>query len=347
MSDHTSTYRFAPRQEGGVARPLPPAGRHRERRGRLLALVSVLGARQPLVGLAFLALGAIVAFAPIGGRPLVAWWAPLAARLCGRRGATAPLSEHSLRRGRGVRPASVSAPIRWHLSGMGRLVIRPVPTPLGEVAVADLSGGRRSASVTFALSGPRFGLVDAEEQARALGSWGQLLGALARESRELQRLQLTERIVPDDLAPHFAYLAEVADGAEPGALATYRRELELLAGTAVRHEVLLTATLGKSGRSGHADVVASECVRLTNLLDSAGFLARPLDTVALASTIRSILDPEGAVVLGEDTAVARAAGMASLVGHLRHGLRTPRELRSVRAATPPGRTGVGLAARPR
>ena len=298
MNEHTSTYRFAPRQEGGVlglSRPQVVTSSA----GVLLALVSVLGARQPIVGLAFLALGAIVAFAPIGGRPLVAWWAPVAARFLGRRGATAPLSEHSLSQGKGVRPASLSAPIRWHLSGVGRLVIRPVPTPVGEVAVADVSGGQRSASVTFALSGPRFGLVDGEEQARALGSWGQLLGALARESRELQRLQLTERIVPDDLAPHFAYLAEVADGAEPGALATYRRELELLAGTAVRHEVLLTATLGKSGRSGHADVVSSECVRLANLLDSAGFVGRPLDTVALASTIRSILDPEGEVVRDE------------------------------------------------
>lgn len=291
MTDTTPTYRFAPRHESGIlgcSRSQVVAASA----GVLLALVAVLGARQPVAGLGFLALGAALAFTPVGGRPLVSWWAPVAARVIGRRGSVAPPRQHELHLGSGVTSPDGPSSIRWHLPGVGRLLIRPVRTPVGEVGVADLSGSHRAASVTFALSGPRFGLADPDEQARALGSWGQLLGALARDSRELQRLQLTERLVPDDLSPHFAYLADVAGCADPTAAAVYRAELDSLAGSAVRHEVLLTATLGRAGRSGSHDVVATECGRLAHLLDHAGFVARPLSADELGRTLRSILDPD-------------------------------------------------------
>ena len=309
----TPTYHFAPRHENGVlglARSQVVAGSV----GVVLSLVAVLGARQPLAGLACIGLGALVAFTPISGRPLVTWFAPLSAQLIGRGRAKAPLARNRLRPGRGIEMGHQSGPIRWHLPGVGRCVIRRVPTDFGEVGVADVSGGNRAASLTFALSGPRFGLTDPDEQARALGSWGQLLGALARESKELKRLQLTERLVPDDLGGQWRFLASLGSVADPSAQRIYRSQLESLAGQAVRHEVLLTVTLGRSSRNEQA--IATECARLADLLDAAGFVAHPLSAVALARSLRSILDPESTILDELD-------GDDPLDGELEAGLHAP------------------------
>jgi len=172
-------------------------------------------------------------------------------------------------------------------------------TYLGEVGVADVTGSRRSASLTFVLTGPRFGLADADEQARAVASWGQLLGALARDSRQIQRLQLTERVAPDDLMSQRRFLAPVAASADPSSLAIYRAQLESLEGRAVRHEVLLTVTLGRLGNSSFESAVVTECVRIGELLDTAGFAARPLGALELASSLASVLDPLSRGQLGD------------------------------------------------
>jgi hypothetical protein len=311
------TYHFAPRHESGVlglARSQVAAGCV----GVVFALVAVLGARQPLAGLGCIGLAAVVTFTPIGGRPLVSWFGALSAQLIGHRHAAAPLARAQLRSGRGVEMEQHSTPIRWHLPGVGRLVIRPVPTALGEVGVADISGANRSASITFTLSGPRFGLTDPDEQARALGSWGQLLGALARESKELKHLQLTERLVPDDLAAQWHFLASLGSITDPSARRIYQSELESLAGQAVRHEVLLTATLGRSGRDQQA--IATECTHLVDLFDASGFVARPLSAVALARELRSILDPE--------STIGELDGSDRLDGELEAARHAPRSWRS-------------------
>ncbi len=227
--NETPTYRFGPRRESGVL-GLARSQLAIVSTSVVLALLAVLGARQILAGFGLLALGAVVAFAPAGGRPLVTWIGPLARRLSKPTSATAPLRQHGLRAGAGIDPPAPTASVPWQLPGLGRLVIWPALTYLGEVGVADVTGSRRSASLTFVLTGPRFGLADADEQARAVASWGQLLGALARDSRQLQRLQLTERVVPDDLKSQQRFLAPVAASADPSSLAIYRAQLESLEG---------------------------------------------------------------------------------------------------------------------
>ncbi len=208
--------------------------------------------------------------------------------------------------------APVGSSLRSNLPGLGRLVIVPVPTAIGEVGVADVSGNRRSVALTFALSGPRFGLADVGEQARALGAWGQLLGALARDHRDLHRVQLTERIAPDDLsAPWRSPTQRRGRGSDPAALAAYREHLELLSGQAVRHEVLLTVTLGHLGRERFATAVATECERVGGLVESAGFSARPLPAIGLAAAINGALDPERTLLGNEVGNVAPRAWQAS------------------------------------
>jgi hypothetical protein len=317
MNEPPTTYRFGPREESGVF-GLAQAQVLAVTTGAVLALVAVLAAHQPVAGLGLLALAGFVAFAPVAGRPLVTWLGPFGARIGRKKGATAPLSRHHLRTGAGIDAPARRAPVRWHLPGLGRLVISPVATYLGEVGVADVAGSRRSVSLTFVMTGPRFGLTDPDEQGRALGSWGQLLGALARDSHRLQRLQLTERLVPDDLRSQRGFLARVAATADHHAQAIYAAELESLQGRAIRHEVLLTVTLDRLGRSGFENAVATECDRLVELLDGAGFTARPLGTLELASSLRAMLDPLDSGLFDE-LVTAESTG-----GQLAAGLHAPR-----------------------
>jgi len=97
------TYRFGPRRESGVL-GLARSQLAAVSTSVVLALLAVLGARQPLAGLGLLALGAVVAFAPAGRRPLVTWIGPLASRLSKPTSATAPLRHHGLRAGTGIDP---------------------------------------------------------------------------------------------------------------------------------------------------------------------------------------------------------------------------------------------------
>ncbi|HTW97255.1 MAG TPA: SCO6880 family protein, partial [Acidimicrobiales bacterium] len=305
MSESPS-YQFAPRQGAGLLGlglgQLVAIGT-----GLLGAVVGLLGAHAPGPAVGCLVLGAAVAFVPVAGRPFVAWLSPLAGILGARRGATAPLSErHVLRAGGGIETNEPGLPIRWQLPGLRRLVISSVETPLGEVGVADPSGSGRACSVTFALSGPRFGLADPESQARAIASWGQLLGALARDGA-ISKLQLTERVAPDDLSTQWRFLAG-AEAATPASKATYRDQLESLAGRVLRHEVLLTAILGRSRRTELASSVAAESAHLADQLAAAGFSARPLGAAELAAVLRSILDPDGAGVFDSARPAGRDAG---------------------------------------
>ncbi|HTX01279.1 MAG TPA: SCO6880 family protein [Acidimicrobiales bacterium] len=314
------TYQFAPRQGAGLLGlglgQLVAIGA-----GLLGALVALLGPHAPGPAFGCLALGASIAFVPVAGRQLVAWLSPLAGALTGRRGATAPLSDrHVLRPGGGIETDEAGLPIRWQLPGLRRLVIRPVETAIGEVGVADPSGAGRACSVTFALSGPRFALADPESQARAIASWGQLLGALARDGG-ISGLQLTERIAPDDLSRQWRFLAGAGQAA-PAARAIYRAELESLAGQVLRHEVLLSATLRRMRRAELAPSVAAQSVHLAEQLGAAGFSARPLGAGELAGVLRSILDPDGAAVFD----AARPGGRAA--GTLRPAALAPRAWRS-------------------
>ena len=166
----------------------------------------------------------------------------------------------------------------------------------GALGIAQFGSTGRGASFTVSLSGPRFGLVDVDAQTRALSSWGQLLGSVARSGAELERIELCERVVPDDLAGQWAFLESVATTADRRARAIYRAELDELAGTAVRHEVLLTAVLARGGRHVEA-AAASACTVLVAQLEAAGFAARPLDLPALAASLRAGLDPVGVTPL--------------------------------------------------
>ena len=291
------SYRFGPRREGSLF-GLATSQIVTLVIATTLALVAILAARSALVGLGLLGLGATAAFLPIAGRAAVTWFGPVAGRLGSPKRGAAPLSAQRLGTKAGIaRETSRSSErVAWHLPGLARLTLRSVEMAHGALGIAQFGSAGRGASFTVSLSGPRFGLVDVDAQTRALSSWGQLLGSVARSGAELERIELCERVVPDDLAGQWAFLESVATTADRRARAIYRSELDELAGTAVRHEVLLTAVLARGGRHVEAAAV-SACTVLVAQLEAAGFAARPLDLPALAASLRAGLDPVGVTPL--------------------------------------------------
>ena len=301
MSD-LPTYRFGPRQEGaalGLSRAqLVSAGI-----AGALAMLLVLAGHDVLAGLGALILGAAVTFVPLAGRPLVAWLSPSASHLFSRRSARSPLIRHELRAGDGITPLRPATVASWHLPGLGALRIERVSGALGDIGVAAIGSARREVSFTIELTGPRFGLADPHDQVRALTAWGQVLGALAHESGRLRRLQVLERVEPDDLALQHAFVANACRNGDRQAIALYRAELDALAGQALRHEVYLTVSLGRLPARDVAQTVTSEATRLSDLLAESGFAAHVLTPGQLGAALRSSLDPAAS-----DIAAALASG---------------------------------------
>lgn len=300
MSD-VPTYRFGPRQEAaalGLSRPqLASAGLT-----GALAMLLVFSGHHALAGVGALVLGGAVTFVPLGGRAVVCWLPPLASHLTARKHALAPLAYHELRPGGGISTVRPSPVARWHLPGLGALRIERVESPCGDLAIAEIGTVRREVSFTFELTGPRFGLADPHDQARALTAWGQLLGALAHDGGRLRRLQVLERVEPDDLALQHAYTATACRGGDRQAIALYRAELDALAGRALRHEVFLTVALGRLHERDVGHIVAGEAARLAELLEGAGFEARSLTPGELVALLRASLDPASGAIA---SAIAR------------------------------------------
>ena len=296
MSD-LPAYRFGPRREGSLF-GLAPSQTVVIAASVVLALVAILAARAPLIGLVTLGIGAVFAFCPVAGRSAVTWLGPICGQFTQQHRGTAQRASHLLRPEGGIAPDDEGGRDRvtWHLPGLGRLVVRNVEMKGIRLGVAQFGTARHGASFTLSLAGPRFGLTDAIAQSRALDSWGQLLGTVARSNGDLERIELVERVVPDDLAAEWAFLAQIASVGDRRARAIYRAELDELAGEAIHHEVLLTAVLTRAGRRVE-EAAASACAALMDQLDAAGFSASPLDAASLTESLRQGLDPVSATAL--------------------------------------------------
>ena len=294
MSDLPS-YRFGPRQER-VAFGLSRAQLTSAAVSASIAMLLVFARHGALTAAGILVLGAAVTFAPVGGRPLVSWAPLLTSHFGARKHAVAPLARHELRSGGGITTVQRSPVARWHLPGLGALRIERVEGPLGELAIAAIGSVRPEVSFTFELTGPRFALADPHDQARALLAWGQLLDALASDNGRLRRIQVLERVEPDDLMLQHAYAGSACRLGDRRALELYRAELDALAGRALRHEVFLTVALGRLPEREVGPIVTGEAARLSGLLEDAGFEARCLTPGELAGVLRTSLDPASGAI---------------------------------------------------
>jgi len=144
-------------------------------------------------------------------------------------------------------------------------------------------------SFTLCVSSPHFSLVDEDEQARIVSSWGEVLCSCA--SSGIARIQVTERAVPEIGASQLEWLLRSKDHLDLETLRAYASHIGMARASAVRHELYLTAVLRKGSGHDLATRASSDCSRLVRSLESAGFGARALSAVELEALVRELVEP--------------------------------------------------------
>ena len=302
-----ATYRFSPRQTGGLLLGLDATK---------LALV-LLGAAMVVIGLSRGPTATVVAL-------LLA----------------VPMELAALVTVRGVRAdRAVALAVRHYLRRSGHLVspTQPralnLPAPLDRVGLlsVDVAGGGRVGvladptngrySAVLALQGGSFALVDVDDQQRRVSAFGRVLAAVARDGSPLSRLQWLVRSTPDagnSVAEHWLAAREVSDGD----IAESYAELVATAGsTTEAHETLLVASLearaarrpiqqAGGGEAGALAVLCSELARLADQLGHADVtVLGALPPRGVARLLRTAYDPTSLPAV--DRRPAPLAGVAS------------------------------------
>ena len=133
---------------------------------------------------------AVVALAPVQGRPIIDWARPITNHLHGRVTGQAtylggPRALH--------KPTDGTADLA--LPGIGgRVRVRCFDHAHGEVAVIR-QGGRWTA--VLEVSAPAYPLADRSTQRERVSAWGSLLAQLGQEGNRLAAIQWLERTIPD------------------------------------------------------------------------------------------------------------------------------------------------------
>lgn len=249
----TRRYRFGPLEQRGVIGPLGFGE---------LVLLGALGAvglvalygLSSWLGLALtlllLGAGAAAVFVPIHGRT-PREWAPLALRWAARRRS----------RERGYRSASPQVGHRLTQSGEAIAEtslppelagLRMLEAPYGSDRVGVICD-RATGTYTTALAvrAGAFGLLDGQEQERALEGWGAVMASLAREGSPVRRLQWIERTLPapgDELAAHLQANRDRAVPIDSGLVSSYIELIESATPAATEHEILIALQI--DGRRG-------------------------------------------------------------------------------------------------
>ncbi|MCU4186947.1 hypothetical protein K6U06_21455 [Acidiferrimicrobium sp. IK] len=297
-------YLFPPLERRGVVLGL--------RAGSLVTLVGgaviALGVLRSVPGATGVAVAAgllLVAVAagcwPVAGQPPVSWL-PAVIGWAHRRGYQPRLDTEA---GMGAEPVS-----RQQLApgppGTGRsptapagIRLRVAPAVPGEAAlgvIEDLAA--RSWAAVVPVRGTTLSLLDPEEQAHRLASWGNALAGAARAGSAVHRLQWVEQCGPADPGP-LRRTAGAANG-PPRAAASYRSAVEAEAPGTLQHQTWLVVAVRAPGRLRLRPTAPSELnaalrreVRLLRSQLRAGDLdaGAALDPAALGQLLRSACDP--------------------------------------------------------
>jgi len=318
------TYRFAPLNRNGALLGL--SGVQCAALGLGVVCSGLLLNRQApaLAVVVPMIVGAVFAFAPVGGRAIHEW-APIALRwaVVATTGRTTWFAQLPARR-KEVDPDRDGAPaLPPPLAGL-RIDESDVPWArrgrrYGAAVVRDRR--ERTLSATLRVQGRKFSLCERREQDRLLQLWGDALAGFCRERGAVSRMRWTEWAAPGGHDEQLAYLeANRRAPADAVPVGIYRDLLETAGPMATRHETLVTVTVDerrirrrRGDRTPSADAVLLEEVRLlTARLEAAGLhVDPPLGLGELAAVFRSRLDPHAAPGVAGRRSLAHLTGIST------------------------------------
>ncbi len=263
--------------------------------------------------LAVVGLGMVLAFLPVGHFALVEWLPVTLGWLVRRRRWRADgeaLGTFTVTAGGSVPPGRRPPPF---LRGVE---LRSASLP-GVPALGLLEDRRlRRRMVVLRVRGSGFTLRDAEEQARQIARWGEVLAVLGRSSSPVDRVQWIEVAVPDDGAGPKRYLMEEG-GRRPEVpdplLRSYVQLLER-SGTVTEHETLVALGLNLA-RMRRADPGGPERLLLQQVQALAGQLGAEVQVEGvlsprfLALAVRSAFDPEARLARSRAERAGHEAGV--------------------------------------
>jgi hypothetical protein len=278
-----------------------------------------LVAQQPLIGMAGLAAGGIVAFGRWRRAPLYEVAVP-GVRLVGHR---------LLRRSAWVRPSLLGAGPGFEdllPPALVGLEVREVeldwpPAPVAAAVVHDARAG--SLSIVVPVQGVGFPVASLREQDGLLAGWGAALAPLARARCPVARVTWQEWTHPAGIAGHREFLAALDRPNRSPAGADYDELLDVQTPATIAHEVLLTVTVDRrrihrqrrtAPLAAAIDSLTEETRLLVGRLESAGLqVGRPLTALELSTAIRLRCDPSRARQLdGFARSLAAAVGRGTL-----------------------------------
>jgi hypothetical protein len=229
------------------------------------------------------------------------------------------------------------------ITGVARGRAEPVPTELALPALLDglqlveaaansgtsahvgvvLDVRDGSATLVLRAQAAQFSLCEPADQERLVAEWGDVLAAFCVERGPVGRVRWTEWSAPSALGEQLGYLDDrAAIGADPSAVAAYRRMLEQAGPMSAHHEVLLAISVderrvrrrSKAARdNGVVQAVVEEARLLQKRLERAGLgPAEILGAGAISAMLRARLDPFGLPGHGPGP-----ASLAALVGFVR------------------------------
>jgi hypothetical protein len=296
------SYRLEPLDTSGVFLGLGVAQCALLGVGLLLGVIAVsVGAPVPAAVLPVVAAG-VASFARVGGHPLWEWLALgvgwIAAGLAHRRRWDAVLPLWPV-------DADRPPPLPPCLAGLEIVELHGQPDRAFG-AVHD--GQRHTLTAVVPVRAGAFVVEPRAEQERLLAGWGDVLGQFAAEQGTVAHLCWSALTRPSGgLDDHTAWLtAAPRDGqgdTNPAAAASYDRLLDVAAGSAATHDVVVAVTVGTRGErrrgprpAGTSDrlgqALASAVEALRRSLASAGLDSDdPLDGAGLSRLLRARVAP--------------------------------------------------------
>lgn len=147
------------------------------------------------------------------------------------------------------------------------------------------------------LEGDDFALADDLAQVQALGTWGDVLGSLARRGSPVRSAQIVEIASADDGESAAEWLAAEGHPRSEELLADYEELLGWVGQGAIRHTCYLALDLAPQARGGVDPVglVVSELASIRGHLTGCNITSTPLDAAALSEVIEEMCYPPSAI----------------------------------------------------